>query len=70
MYSGVTLTILGIGVFFESVSTLLWSILFFLIVKVAVVFIEEPHLKKEYGEKYLEYFNRTPRWFGIAKRRD
>jgi protein-S-isoprenylcysteine O-methyltransferase Ste14 len=70
MYSGVTLTILGQALFFESILTLLWSILFFMVVNIVVVFIEEPHLKKKYGEKYIEYFNRTPRWLGLTKRKN
>lgn len=69
MYSGVALTILGQGVYFESILIIFWSILFFLIVSLVVIFIEEPHLKKKHGDKYLEYFNQTPRWIGLTKRK-
>jgi protein-S-isoprenylcysteine O-methyltransferase Ste14 len=41
-----------------------------MVVNIVVVFIEEPHLKKKYGEKYIEYFNRTPRWLGLTKRKN
>jgi protein-S-isoprenylcysteine O-methyltransferase Ste14 len=28
---------------------------------------EERHCLEKYGEAYLEYMNRTPRWIGLPK---
>ena len=44
----------------------------FLIVVVALAFlpdaaIEEKYCLEKYGDTYLKYINRTPRWIGIPK---
>ena len=61
MYTGVFLTILGEGIYFESVPTIGWGVIFFLLVNFVVIYIEEPHLKQIHGEEYMKT---TPRWIG------
>lgn len=65
MYTGVFLTTFGEGILFESLFVLFWAILFFIFVNFVVIYIEEPHLKAQHGDEYLNYLKSTPRWFGL-----
>lgn len=65
MYTGVVLSILGIGIFFESFFTIIYGTIFFLVVNFVVIFIEEPHLKETHGEDYKQYLKSTPRWLRL-----
>lgn len=62
MYLGVMTTVAGQGIFFQY-SILLWYALsLFIIFTLVVIFIEEPHLEKKFGEEYKNYKKRTRRW--------
>lgn len=65
MYTGVLLSILGIGILFTSIDAIVFGILFFIGVNIVVIFIEEPHLKEVHGEEYTEYLKSTPRWIRL-----
>jgi protein-S-isoprenylcysteine O-methyltransferase Ste14 len=63
---GLGMLIMNIGIGIASASWL------FLIVVVALAFlpdaaIEEKYCLEKYGDTYLKYINRTPRWIGIPK---
>lgn len=62
MYWGVLLVLLGEAVFFESVPLLRYAAFFFLLFHGFVVFIEEPSLRRQFGEEYERYFNAVNRW--------
>lgn len=64
MYVGVLLVVLGQAVIFASVSVLLYGVGLWLCFHLAVVLVEEPHLRKERGPSYDDYCKRVPRWFG------
>lgn len=65
MYLSGILMVLGEAIFFESFMILLYSFLLFLVYHFFIVFYEEPHLMKKYGQIYEEYMKRTPRWIRI-----
>jgi len=58
---------IGIGIACLSWVFLLIAIADFLLLRYYVVAVEEPFLTEKYGDTYVEYMNRTPRWIGIPK---
>lgn len=65
MYLGILLIVFGQGMYFEILTILEYGIFMSILLHLVVLFIEEPHLKKKYGNSYLEYKKSTPRWFSI-----
>jgi protein-S-isoprenylcysteine O-methyltransferase Ste14 len=63
MYIGVVTAIFGQALVFGSIDIALYGAAVWLFFHLAVVFIEEPHLRKERGAAYEEYCRRVPRWF-------
>jgi protein-S-isoprenylcysteine O-methyltransferase Ste14 len=62
MYVGVLAVILGWAVLFERVGLLLYAACVGACFQLFVVFYEEPHLKRAFGESYDEYSARVGRW--------
>jgi protein-S-isoprenylcysteine O-methyltransferase Ste14 len=62
MYLGVITTVVGEGIFFQYSSLLWYAFSLFIIFTLVVIFIEEPHLAKKFGEEYKDYKKRTRRW--------
>ena len=60
---GVVTAIFGQALVFGSIDVALYGAAVWLFFHLAVVFIEEPHLRKERGAAYDEYCRRVPRWF-------
>ena len=48
---------------FQSVHVLLYTVFLLLLSLVLVLYIEEPALRKRFGEDYVAYQAATPRWF-------
>ncbi|MCZ6594572.1 MAG: isoprenylcysteine carboxylmethyltransferase family protein, partial [Bacteroidetes bacterium] len=64
MYLGVLNIALGQALFFESTANLIYTGLLTVFFHLIVVLVEEPHLKKKYGQKYVDYTKQVPRWIG------
>ena len=62
MYIGAGMTIAGAAVYYQSLSILSYTCLFFLITHLFVVFYEEPTLRRTFGDEYEAYFGRVRRW--------
>jgi protein-S-isoprenylcysteine O-methyltransferase Ste14 len=62
MYVGVFLLITSRAIFFWSFPIVLYLVLVATCVQLFVVLYEEPHLRKIFGEQYLDYCRRVPRW--------
>ena len=58
---------IGIGIACLSWVFLLIAIVDFLLLRYYVVAVEEPFLTEKYGDIYVDYMNRTPRWIGLPK---
>lgn len=62
MYLAVILMLLSESIFFISPYLLIYTVLVFLSFNLYVLFYEEPHLKKVFGEEYRKYNDVVPRW--------
>ncbi len=62
MYLGVTAVLISEYVFFGNAGLLLYALAAALCFHLFVVYYEEPHLRKRFGEEYLRYCGSVPRW--------
>ena len=62
MYIGAGMTLAGAALYYESVSILIYTCLFFLITHLFVVLYEEPTLRRSFGVEYEAYTRRVRRW--------
>ncbi len=62
MITGVVCILLGEAAITASGWLLLWSAIFFGVLAVFIRCWEEPHLKKRYGNEYIEYRRNVPSW--------
>ena len=62
MYVGHCLLLMGQAILFKSYGFLIYLVVFFLFLHLLVVFIEEPMLKRKFGELYEQYCTSVPRW--------
>ncbi len=62
MISGVLFVLFGKSLVFQSIPIWLLFIAFFCINHVYFIFKEEPDLVKRFGDKYLDYKSKVPRW--------
>ena len=62
MYIGVLLILAGEMVFFQSLYLALYLLIIFAVFNLFVLLIEEPRLKKDFGEEYRIYANNVKRW--------
>ena len=60
------LTFIGIGIATASWIILLVAIIFFILGNI-IAGVEERYCKEKYGDTYIEFFNKVPRWIGIPK---
>ena len=62
MYLGVLLMIFGQAVFFASKSVAIYGTIAALIMHIFVLSYEEPTLRRRYGNEYVNFCRRVPRW--------
>jgi protein-S-isoprenylcysteine O-methyltransferase Ste14 len=62
MYLGVLAIIVGQAILFRSVALIGYALLVWLIVHLFVVSVEEPSLRRQFGEGYEAYLRAVPRW--------
>lgn len=62
MYVGVFCLIASRVVYFWSFAVVLYLVFVATCVQLFIVLYEEPHLRKVFGEQYLEYCKQVPRW--------
>src|SRR5579859_1937304 len=67
MYVGVACVILGQAIAWSSVAILYYMAFFLACVNLFIVFYEEPHLRKIFGEQYEDYCRNVPRWIPRLK---
>ena len=68
MMEGQFLFFIGIGLLLDLVAMFLILPILILAIHLFTVFIEEPNLKKRFGEKYMNYCEKVPRWFPRLRR--
>ena len=62
MYAGVFFLVASRAVIFRSFPIVVYLALVAICVNPFILFYEEPHLRKVFGEPYLHYGRRVPRW--------
>jgi len=62
MYLGAAVVLIGFGLLYQSLSMVLFSLLFLILAHVFVIVHEEHALEKTFGKSYREYKERVPRW--------
>lgn len=62
MYIGVIFILIGETVFFESYALLMYSALVFTGFNLFIAFVEEPRLRRDFGEEYRAYTQKVGRW--------
>jgi len=63
MYVGVVLMLIGEAVFFLSFELGTYALFIFILFHVFIMLVEEPRLKRDFGEKYGRYCAQVRRWF-------
>jgi len=67
MYTGVAAMILGKAAAFRSPAVLFYLAAALACCHLFIVFYEEPHLRKIFGEQYRQYCRRVPRWLPVLR---
>jgi protein-S-isoprenylcysteine O-methyltransferase Ste14 len=62
MYWAVAMVMLGEAAVFHSVALVEWTAVLFAAASLFVLLVEEPSLKRKFGEEYEAYCRRVPRW--------
>ena len=68
MYVGVLMVIFGQAVLLASSTVAVYGLAVFVFFHCAVVFFEEPHLRRTRGLAYEEYCRLVPRWWGLPQK--
>ena len=63
MYLGVSLVLAGAALYYQSAWLFGFAGLYLLGTHLAVVFYEEPRLRKSFGQDYLTYCQEVRRWW-------
>lgn len=67
MILGVLCILIGEALYFNSISILVWAMVFFIINSIYFEFIEEPKLERKFGDAYLDYKENVSRWIPSLK---
>jgi protein-S-isoprenylcysteine O-methyltransferase Ste14 len=62
MYVGVTLILIGETIFFLSVDVGIYCFSVFIAFTIFTMLVEEPRLRRDFGEEYTKYCGRVRRW--------
>jgi protein-S-isoprenylcysteine O-methyltransferase Ste14 len=62
MYVGVMLILTGEAIFFQSTNLWFYALFIFIAFNLFIILVEEPRLRKDFGEEYSEYCQKTRRW--------
>lgn len=62
MYVGVMMILIGECIFFQSISLSVYSAIIFIAFNLFVILREEPRLRKDFGNEYIQYSRQVRRW--------
>ena len=62
MYWGIMLILMGEALFFESGGLWIYLLVVFVVFTLFIMLVEEPRLRKDFGNEYEEYRKRVRRW--------
>ena len=66
-YLGYILILSGNVFLISSFKVLKLTIMMFILVNILIYYVEEPKLRKEFGESYIEYCKKVNRWLTFIK---
>jgi len=67
MISGVLFILLAEALWFNNLVLAIWMLLFFVINTIYFIAKEEPDLETRFGDDYIHYKQRVPRWLPKLK---
>lgn len=62
MYVGVMMMLIAEALFFESANLVVYSGIVFIIFNIFIITVEEPRLRRDFGDEYLQYCQKVRRW--------
>ena len=62
MYLGMVSILLGLSVVCGTVLTLIFPLVFIVLMEILFIGVEENNMKKQFGDKYIQYKRKTRRW--------
>jgi protein-S-isoprenylcysteine O-methyltransferase Ste14 len=62
MYLGVMMILIGEAIFFQSGNLWIYLVLIFIIFNLFIMLVEEPRLRRDFGEDYYQYCRKVRRW--------
>jgi len=62
MYLGVSSILVGESLFTRSNDLWIYTLIVFIVFNIFIFLIEEPRLRKDFGEEYRQYFENVGRW--------
>lgn len=62
IYLGMLAILLGVSVFLGAVSTFLFPVLFYLVIRLTFIPMEEQKMERIFGDDYLRYRRKVRRW--------
>lgn len=62
MYVGVTLVLMAESIFFQSFELAIYCIFIFAAFNIFIILVEEPRLRRDFGEEYHRYCQNVRRW--------
>ncbi len=62
IYIGAAVAMLGAALFFGSGALVLYAVVVLVVTHLLVIFYEEPHLRRVFGQPYEDYLHRVHRW--------
>jgi protein-S-isoprenylcysteine O-methyltransferase Ste14 len=68
MYVAVSLVLWGWAVGYRSRTLVNYALLVMIVFYLRVILFEEPWLADRYGERWVEYRSRVPRWIGVVRK--
>lgn len=70
MYLAVLSVVIGEAILFHSLLLVGYALFVWMVVHLFVVFVEEPSLRRQFGESYETYLRIVPRWLPRSPRHD
>lgn len=64
---GIAVVLIGESIFIAEIAMFAYTVVMMLCMHFWIVFFEEPALMDRYGDEYLSYMKRVPRWFPFLK---
>jgi len=62
MYLGMASILLGIAIFFGTLTAFIFPLIFIIYIERFIIPIEEKNLEKRFGKKYVEYKKKVRHW--------